>query len=210
MIASTRTLTLGQKVPDFELATFDPVTQDFGTFSLGQQMAKGRWTILFFYPADFTFVCATEFAALAEQHDQFLEAGCDVVTVSTDTVYTHLAWQQQERSLRGVRYPMGADRTGAVTRLFGVYDETSGHALRGTFIINPEGTLLVSEVNFFNLGRNVEELLRKLTANVYLAQNGQEVCPAKWQKAGDKTLVNPGAKMVGKVHEALEAELVTA
>ncbi len=130
--------------------------------------------------------------------------GCDLVTVSTDTKFVHLAWQKSEKELAKVRYPMGADPTGSLSRMFGVYDESSGLALRGTFIINPEGVLLNSEVNFYNMGRNIEELLRKFKANLYMARKTNEVCPSKWKDEGDKTLVNPGAKMVGRVHEALQ------
>jgi peroxiredoxin (alkyl hydroperoxide reductase subunit C) len=130
--------------------------------------------------------------------------GCDVVTISTDTQFVHLAWRNSEKELAQVRYPMAADPTGKISRLFGVYDENTGLALRGTFIINPEGTLLNMEVNFYNLGRNIEELMRKFKANIYMARKANEVCPSKWKDEGDKTLVNPGAKMVGKVHEALQ------
>ena len=126
------------------------------------------------------------------------------MTVSTDTQFVHLAWQQNEKELAAVRYQMGADPTGKVSRMFGVYDEGSGLALRGTFVINPEGVLLNSEVNFYNMGRNIDELMRKFKANVYMAKKTNEVCPSKWKDEGDKTLVNPGAKMVGKVHEALQ------
>jgi len=129
--------------------------------------------------------------------------GCDVVTVSTDTKFTHLAWREHEKELAKVNYPMGSDPTGKIGRMFGVYDEGSGLTLRGTFIINPEGILLGSEVNFYNLGRNIDEMMRKFKANIYLAKKTNEACPSKWKDDGDKTLVNPGAKMVGKVHEAL-------
>lgn len=98
---------------------------------------------------------------------------------------------------------MGSDPTGKLSRLFGVYDEGTGLALRGTFIINPDGVLLNSEMNFYNLGRNVEEILRKVNANIHLASNPVEACPAQWKKEGDKTL-KPSAKMVGKVYEALK------
>ena len=130
--------------------------------------------------------------------------GCDVVTISTDTQFVHLAWRNSEKELAQVRYPMAADPTGKVSRLFGVYDENTGLALRGTFIINPEGTLMNAEINWYNIGRNIDELLRKFKANVYVARKPNEVCPSKWKDDGDKTLVNPGAKMVGKVHEALQ------
>jgi len=128
---------------------------------------------------------------------------CDVVTVSTDTQFVHLAWKKSEKELANVKYSMAADPTGKVSRMFGVYDEASGLALRGTFVVNPGGVLLNSEVNFYNMGRNIDELMRKFKANVYMARKTNEVCPSKWKDEGDKTLVNPGAKMVGKVHEAL-------
>jgi peroxiredoxin (alkyl hydroperoxide reductase subunit C) len=129
--------------------------------------------------------------------------GCDILTVSTDTQYVHLAWKKAELELAAVEYQMGADRTGAVSRLFGVYDHATGSALRGTFIINPDGVLLTSEVNFYNLGRNIDELVRKFKANLYMSRKPDEACPSKWREEGDQTLVNPGARMVGKVHEAL-------
>ena len=130
--------------------------------------------------------------------------GCDIVTVSTDTQFVHLAWQREEKELAKVEYPMGADPTGNLCRLFGIYDENTGLALRGTFLINPEGTLLNMEVNWYNLGRSIDELLRKFKANLYMAKKATEACPSKWKDEGDKTLVNPGAKMVGRVHEALQ------
>lgn len=130
--------------------------------------------------------------------------GCDIVTVSTDTVYSHLAWHRAEKELAQAKYLMAADPTGNVSRMFGVYDENTGLALRGTFLINPEGVLQNSEVNYYNLGRNVDELMRKFKANLYMAKKPNEVCPSKWKDEGDKTLT-PSAKLVGKVHEALHA-----
>lgn len=128
--------------------------------------------------------------------------GADIVTVSTDTKFVHKAWQEHEKELAGVRYRMGADPTGRAARLFGVYDEDAGLALRGTFMINPEGVLLNAEINFYNLGRNIEELMRKFKANLYMAKKTSEVCPSKWKDEGDQTLT-PSPEMVGKVHEAL-------
>jgi peroxiredoxin (alkyl hydroperoxide reductase subunit C) len=130
--------------------------------------------------------------------------GADIVTVSTDTQFVHLAWQKDEKELANVKYSMAADPTSNVSRMFGVYNEANGLDLRGTFLINPEGTLLNMEMNFYNVGRNIDELMRKFKANIYVAKKTNEVCPSKWKDEGDKTLVNPGAKMVGKVHEALQ------
>ena len=126
-----------------------------------------------------------------------------MITVSTDTKFVHLAWQQNEKELAKVKYPMGADPTGKLSRMFGVYDDSSGLALRGAFIISPDGTLLNSEVNFYNMGRNIDELMRKFKANIYLSKKTTEACPSKWKEEGDKTLA-PSAKMVGHVHEALQ------
>jgi NADH-dependent peroxiredoxin subunit C len=129
--------------------------------------------------------------------------GAEIVTVSTDTKFVHLAWQKSEQELDKVRYTMGSDPTGNVSRIFGVYDEQTGLDLRGTFIINPEGILLNAEVNYYNLGRNIDELMRKFKANMYLAKKTSEVCPSKWKDEGDATL-SPSPSMVGHVHEALE------
>lgn len=130
--------------------------------------------------------------------------GADLVTVSTDTKFVHKAWQENEKELAQVRYPMAADPTGKVARLFGVYDEATGLALRGTFMINPEGVLLNAETNFYNLGRNIDELMRKFKANLYMARKASEVCPSKWREEGDRTL-SPSPALVGKVHEALRS-----
>ena len=129
--------------------------------------------------------------------------GAEVITVSCDTQFVHLAWHQNEGELANVKYPMGADPTGKMARMFGVYDEGTGLSLRGTFIISPEGVLMNSEVNFYNMGRNIDELMRKFKANLYLSRKADEGCPSKWKDDGDKTL-KPSAKMVGKVHEALQ------
>lgn len=192
---------VGEVLQNFEMDIYDPVKGDFGKTSLEGVKAKRQWLILFFYPADFTFVCPTELNDLAEKYNELKAAGCEVVSVSTDTKFSHLAWQQSEKLLQNVKYPMGADPTGVVSKMFGVYDESTGLALRGTFIISPEGKVAASEVNFYNVGRNASELLRKVKANTYLAAHPDEVCPANWTE-GKKTL-KPSAKMVGKVYESI-------
>ena len=128
--------------------------------------------------------------------------GCDILTVSTDTQFVHLAWQRDEKELADVKYSMGADTTGKLARYFGVYLDDAGLALRGTYLISPEGKLMNAEVNFLNMGRNIDELMRKFKANLYLAKNTKEGCPSKWKDEGDATLT-PGPEMVGRVHEAL-------
>jgi len=194
---------VGQIVQNFEMEVYDPVKGDFGKISLEEVKAKKQWTALFFYPADFTFICPTELNDLAEKHKELKAAGCEVISVSTDTKFSHLAWQQSEKLLKNVKYLMGADPTAKVSRQFGVYDEATGLALRGTFLINPEGKLVCSEVNFYNVGRNASELLRKAQANIYCSSHPEEVCPANWTE-GKKTL-KPSAKIVGKVSEAMAA-----
>jgi peroxiredoxin (alkyl hydroperoxide reductase subunit C) len=192
---------VGKPVDDFTLETYDPEEGFFGSISLEQIKAEKKWTVLFFYPADFTFVCPTELADLAARHADLKNNGCEVVAVSTDTKFSHMAWKTSERLLEGVRYKMAADPTGKVSRYFGVYDCETGLDLRGTFIINPEGVLVGSEVNFYNVGRNADELVRKMEANNYLKDHPAEACPAKWTP-GQKTLT-PSEKLVGKVYEAL-------
>jgi len=128
--------------------------------------------------------------------------GCEIVTVSCDTQFVHLAWKHAEGELKDVKYKMGSDANGRLARMFGVYQEEAGVALRGTFLVAPDGTIMNSEVNFLNLGRNIDELMRKFKANVYLTKKPKEACPSKWKDEGDATLA-PTAKMVGKVHEAL-------
>lgn len=131
-----------------------------------------------------------------------MKLGAEVVTVSCDTQFTHLAWQREEKQLADVKYPMGADPTGSLSRMFGVYLEDAGLPLRGTFIISPAGQLMNGAVNFLNMGRNIDELMRLFKANLYLAKKTDEGCPSKWKDEGDATL-KPSAKMVGRVHEAL-------
>jgi len=194
---------VGETVPDFIMETYEPERGEFGEVSLSSLKEKGKWTVLFFYPADFTFVCATEFAALTNLQDKFREIGAEIITVSTDTKFVHLAWQREEKMLEKARYTMGADRNGKISRIFGVYDEGTGLDLRGTFIISPEGRLLNKEVNYYNLGRNIDELLRKVKANIYLGKHGDEACPVGWKDQGDKTL-KPSEKLVGKVYEAMK------
>lgn len=192
---------VGQVVPNFEMETYDPLKSDFGKVSLERLLKDKKWVVLAFYPADFTFVCPTELADYGDRHEELKKLGVEFISVSTDTKFSHLAWRNSEKLLSKIGYTMAADPTGVVSRLFGVYDPASGLALRGTFVINPEGKLVSSEVNFYNVGRNADELVRKMKANAHLAKHPDEACPAKWTE-GQKTL-KPGASIVGKVYEAL-------
>jgi peroxiredoxin (alkyl hydroperoxide reductase subunit C) len=181
-------LHVGGKVSDFTLETFDPVQGYFSELSLSDLMAAGKWTVLFFYPADFTSACTTELAALSRKYEEFKKLGAEIVTVNTDHKFSHMAWRTHEARLKTIQYPMGSDPSGDIARLFRVYDAETGLTIRGTFIINPDGTLMNAEINFFNLSRDIDRLLRKVKANIYLASHGNEVCPPEWEREGDKTM----------------------
>jgi len=157
----------------------------------------GKWSVVFFYPADFTFVCPTELTDLADHYDEFKALGVEIYSVSTDTHFAHLAWHASSPMISKIKYPMVGDPTGTITRNFGVMIEASGLANRGTFVVDPDGVIQVIEINAGNIGRSATELLRKVKAAQYVRENPGEVCPAKWEQ-GDATL-KPGADIVGKL-----------
>ena len=154
-----------------------------------------KWSVLFFYPADFTFICPTELEDLANLYEKFQNIGCEIYSVSCDTHFVHKAWHENSPKVGRITYPMLADPTAALARDLDVYIEADGMAERGTFIINPKGRVAAYEVNAGNVGRNADELLRKVEAGQFVAKHGDEVCPAKWQP-GDETL-KPSIDLVG-------------
>ena len=154
-----------------------------------------KWSVSFFYPADFTFVCPTELEDLANLYEKFQNIGCEIYSVSCDTHFVHKAWHESSPKVGKITYPMLADPTAALAKDLDVYIEADGMAERGTFIINPEGRIAAYEVNAGNVGRNADELLRKVEALQFVAEHGDEVCPAKWQP-GDETL-KPSIDLVG-------------
>ncbi|MBS1191740.1 MAG: ahpC [Rhodocyclaceae bacterium] len=158
---------------------------------------KGKWSVVFFYPADFTFVCPTELGDMADLYPEFQKAGVEVYSVSTDTHFTHKAWHDTSDTIKKIKYPMVGDPTGTLTRNFDVMIEEEGLALRGTFVINPEGEIKVAEIHDLGIGRDASELLRKVKAAQYVATHPGEVCPAKW-KEGEATL-SPSLDLVGKI-----------
>jgi peroxiredoxin (alkyl hydroperoxide reductase subunit C) len=158
---------------------------------------KGKWSVVCFYPADFTFVCPTELGDLADTYAEFQKIGVEVYSVSTDTHFTHKAWHDASDTIKKIKYPMIGDPTGTITRNFGVMIEEAGLALRGTFVINPEGVIKVCEIHDLGIGRDASELLRKVKAAQYVASHDGEVCPAKW-KEGEATL-KPSLDLVGKI-----------
>jgi peroxiredoxin (alkyl hydroperoxide reductase subunit C) len=158
---------------------------------------KGKWAVVFFYPADFTFVCPTELGDLADNYAEFRKMGVEIYGVSTDTHFTHKAWHDTSDTIGKIKFPMIGDPTGAITRNFGVMIEADGLAERGTFVIDPQGRIQIIEVNAGGIGRDASELLRKVKAAQYVASHPGEVCPAKW-KEGAATLA-PSLDLVGKI-----------
>ena len=158
---------------------------------------KGEWSVVFFYPADFTFVCPTELGDLADHYAEFQKLGVEIYAVSTDTHFTHKAWHDTSDTVRKIKFPMVGDPTGTITRNFGVMIESAGLAERGTFVIDPNGKIQIIEINAGGIGRDAKELLRKVKAAQYVATHPGEVCPAKWQE-GEATLA-PSLDLVGKI-----------
>ncbi len=184
---------INTKVPNFNVQAY----HDNKFKTVTQDDLRGKWSVLFFYPADFTFVCPTELGDMADKYSEFQKMGVEIYSVSTDTHFTHKAWHDTSETIKKIKYPMIADPTGTLTRAFGVHIEEAGLAYRGTFLINPEGQIKIAEVNDNGIGRNADELLRKVQAAQFVAKNPSEVCPAKW-RPGEKTL-KPGLDLVGKI-----------
>jgi len=164
---------------------------------VSDQSVLGRWSVFVFYPADFTFVCPTELEDLAERYDEFRKLGVEIYAVSTDTHFAHKAWHDTSPAIAKVRYPMVGDPTATLARNFDVLIEEEGLALRGTFVVDPEGRIKVCEIHDNGIGRDAGELLRKVKAAQYVASHPGEVCPARW-KEGDRTL-KPSVDLVGKL-----------
>ena len=184
---------INSKIPDFKAQAYHQ-----GAFkTVTNETLKGKWSVFFFYPADFTFVCPTELGDIADQYKRFKELNTEVYGISTDTHFTHKAWHDTSDTIKKVQYPLLADPTGHLARSFGVYIEEEGLAYRGTFLINPEGQIKLAEINDNGIGRNAEELVRKVQAAQFVASHPNEVCPAKW-KPGAATL-KPGLDLVGKI-----------
>jgi len=184
---------IGKQVVDFKVQAF--VNGDFKEVS--KQDVLGKWSIFFFYPADFTFVCPTELADLADLYEEFKATGTEIYSVSTDTHFVHKAWHDTSDTIKKINYTMLADPTGVLSRGFDVMIEEAGLAERGTFVVNPEGEIVAYEVVAGNVGRNAAELLRKLKALQFVAKNPSEVCPAKWEEGNDT--LEPSIDLVGKI-----------
>ena len=158
---------------------------------------KGQWSVVCFYPADFTFVCPTELEDLQNNYAALKALGVEVFSVSTDTHFTHKAWHDTSDAIGKIQYPMIGDPAHVISTNFDVLIETAGLADRGTFIIDPDGVIQALEINAGGIGRDASALINKIKAAQYVRNNPNEVCPAKWQEGG-KTL-KPGLDLVGKI-----------
>ena len=182
---------INKEIADFEVQAF--VGGEFKAVTKADVL--GKWSVFFFYPADFTFVCPTELEDLANKYEAFKAVNCEIYSVSCDTHFVHKAWHDVSKTIKKISYPMLADPTGALARDFDVMLEDSGLAGRGSFIVNPEGKIVAYEVIAGNVGRNADELFRRVQASQFVAEHGDEVCPAKWQP-GAETL-KPSLDLVG-------------
>lgn len=187
---------------DFELSFYNPKTKGIGKISLIKILKKNKWLILFFYPADFTFVCPTELKDLAKNYQEFKKLNCEVYAVSTDTVYTHKAWLEKEKLLEDVKFPMLSDHNGNLAKSLEIYDEVSGMAERACYIIDPKGILRSVQIVADNIGRSASEILRQVKALKFVSENPGLACPASWEE-GQKTL-KPDISISGKVFENLK------
>ena len=184
---------IGKKIEEFKVPAF----HNGALIDVTEKDLEGKWTVLFFYPGDFTFVCPTELQDLATLYGEFKKADCEVYSVSTDSEFVHKAWWDASETIRKIQYPMISDRALALSEQFCVLIEGEGQALRGTFVVNPQGEIVLYEVNANGIGRNAKELLRKVQAAQFVAKHGDKVCPARWEP-GDETLT-PGLDLVGKI-----------
>lgn len=187
------------EAPSFDLPFYDPKKDEDGRISSSD--LKGKWYVLFYYPADFTFVCPTELKDMAEQEAKFKELNVEVLAASTDTVFSHRAWVKHEGLMKNFPYKMLADHSTDVADIYNILDEESGIAGRGTFVVDPDGILRTLEVTSGPLGRNSDELIRKIEALQFMRENPTQACPAKWA-VWSKTLT-PSIKIAGEVEEAL-------
>jgi peroxiredoxin len=184
---------INSSLPAFKVHAFHQ-----GAFkTISDTDVRGKWAVFFFYPADFTFVCPTELGDMADRYPELQKMGVEVYGVSTDTHFVHKAWHDASDTIKKVTYPMLGDPTGTLTRAFGVHIEEEGLAYRGTFVVAPDGSIKIAEIHDNGIGRNAEELVRKIQAAQFVASHPGEVCPAKW-KPGSSTL-KPGLDLIGKI-----------
>lgn len=193
---------IDQKFPVFSLEAYAPEKDDVRR--LTSKDLLGKWVVLLFYPADFTFVCPTELADLNRLHIEFKKLKAEIVAVSTDTVFTHKAWLETEALLKGVKYLMAADHNGKFSAELGIYDEENGMAQRAAFIIDPEGVLRAADLVSDSIGRSADEILRKLKALMFVRSHPGKVCPVSWEETG--VVLTPSIKKAGKVYKEYQCK----
>jgi NADH-dependent peroxiredoxin subunit C len=186
-------LEINNQAPKFEAQAF----HNGEVKSIKLDDYKGKWVVLFFYPADFTFICPTELGEMADNYQQFQDLNTQVLSVSTDTVFVHKAWHDTSETIKKIKFPMVADPAGQICNSYGTMIPVEGLSLRGTFIIDPDGILKTIEMHDNSIGRSSSELLRKIKAAQFVRDNGGEVCPASWQPG--KGTLKPGLDLVGKI-----------
>jgi peroxiredoxin len=184
---------IGLKLEEFNVPFYQ--NNDFG--QLNTSDLKGKWSVFFFYPGDFTFVCPTELEDIASIYDKFKDINCEVFGISTDSEFAHKQWHETSDAVGKVQYPLLSDRNFQLSKFFGVLIEEEGQALRGTFIVNPDLEVVAYEVHQPGIGRNAGELLRKVQAAQFVYEHGDKVCPANWHP-GEDTL-EPGIDLVGRI-----------
>lgn len=172
---------VGKRIDNFSFEVFKD--GDIKRVDLNSYL--GKWLVLFFYPADFTFICPTELESLADKYDLFKSEGAEVVSMSRDTAFVHKAWHESDKRIGKIKYFMGSDISGSITRYFDVFETEDKLALRATFIIDPKGIVKSAEVNDNSIGRNIDEILRKLQAAIFTSKNSGEVCPVNWTKSSN-------------------------
>ena len=187
---------INTKILPFETMAYKATEADF--VKVTDQDLLGHWSVVIFYPADFTFVCPTELEDMAEHYEELKAMGVEVYSVSTDSHFVHKAWHDDSDKIGKVNYFMLGDSAGTITNNFQVMREGHGQAERATFIIDPEGTIQAYELTAEGIGRKADDTVRKLKAAQYVAAHPGEVCPAKWEEAGQDTL-KPGIDLVGKI-----------
>lgn len=192
---------LEDMLPNFDLTLYNPQTDDVEKKTL--QDYRGKWTVLCFYPADFTFVCPTELKDLGNRFEEIEAMGnVEVLAVSVDSVFSHKSWLATEPLLQGFKFPMVSDRTTVLSRYFGVLNQQSGNSERGTFIISPEGVLKTIEIHTDPVGRSAKELVRKLYALKFVSENKGHACPASWEQ--EMKSMQPSIKNAGNAETSMQ------
>ncbi|MDD5023156.1 MAG: redoxin domain-containing protein [Candidatus ainarchaeum sp.] len=184
---------IGEKIPDLEIEIF----HENGIKKTNLSNYNGKWLVLAFYPADFTFVCPTELEELADNYEEFKKQDAEIMSVSTDTAFVHKAWKDHSPAIKKIQFPMIADPSAVICRTFGTYIEKEGLSLRATYIIDPDGVIKSLDIHDNSIGRSAKEILRRLKAAKYVRDNPGYVCPANWEPG--KATLKPDLTLIGKI-----------